>query len=116
MNKKIYIVETASYDGKGSWDTETSTNYFASEARAMAYCERWMANYKKDYPDGIVSMPQERVYHFLCDIEHRQMIDDRWWDIPECRSEMMKDYRSRITAIRKEYGLTSAQVSRFMKL
>lgn len=66
MNRKIYIVETASYNAKsGEWDNNTSTNYFASKAKAAAFCERWMANYKKDIPDGIVRNPKEGLYHFI---------------------------------------------------
>lgn len=53
---KIYIVETASfYADKGTWDTNTSTNYFRSKARAAAFCEKWMANYVRDYANGYVS-------------------------------------------------------------
>lgn len=55
MNK-IYVVETASYyANSGDWETNTSTNYFACKARAMAFCEKWMAQYKRDYPDGYAS-------------------------------------------------------------
>lgn len=70
MNKKIYIVETASYSPKFcEWDEHTSVNYFRSRARAAAFCERWMANYKKDFPNGTVKLlrdkPTDRYrFHF----------------------------------------------------
>lgn len=67
MNSKIYIVETASYNPRtGEWDNHTSVNYFRSKVRAMAFCERWMANYKKDYPDGTASQSNDR-YCFTFD-------------------------------------------------
>ena len=28
---------------------------FSSKAKAMAFCEKWMANYKRDYPNGYTS-------------------------------------------------------------
>ena len=62
---KIYIVETASYDPKScEWDNHTSVNYFRSRVRAEAFCERWMANYQKDYPDGIVRVSNKIRYDF----------------------------------------------------
>lgn len=64
MNDKIYIVETASYNPKScEWDNCTSTNYFRSKARAMVFCERWMANYKRDFPDGTVHQ-SGNIYYF----------------------------------------------------
>lgn len=69
---KIYIVETASYSPKYcEWDNHTSVNYFRSKVRAVAFCERWMANYKKDYPDGDVRLSQtstaDRYYFNFAD-------------------------------------------------
>lgn len=65
---KIYIVETAYYIPKScEWDNHTSVNYFRSKARAMAFCERWMTNYKRDFPDGAVRMSQSKTadcYYF----------------------------------------------------
>lgn len=56
---EIYIVETASYDPTSrEWYNHTSVNYFRSKIRAMAFCERWMADYKRNFPDGNVSMSQ----------------------------------------------------------
>lgn len=64
---KIYIVETASYNSKScEWDNQTSVNYFRSRVRAAAFCEKWMANYKRDFPDGAVRMSLGTVdrYYF----------------------------------------------------
>lgn len=67
MNK-IYIVETASYNPKScEWENQTSMNYFRSKVRAAKFCERWMANYKRDFPDGVVRMSQSAAgarYYF----------------------------------------------------
>ena len=68
MNNKIYIVETASYNAESAeWDNETSRTYFASQKRAKEFCESWMANYKKDCPDGIIRNPKDGLYHFIFD-------------------------------------------------
>lgn len=68
MNPKIYIVETASYSPKScEWDNHTSVNYFRSKVRAMAFCERWMANYKRDYPDGAARQNKDRYYFNFAD-------------------------------------------------
>lgn len=69
---KIYIVETASYNPKScEWDNQTSVKYFRSKVRAVDFCERWMANYKKDYPDGAVRISQtstaDRYYFNFAD-------------------------------------------------
>ena len=64
MNRKIYVVETASFDGKGQWDNETSMNYFSSKAKATMFCKKWMDIYKSDYPDGRI-VDTGKVFHFI---------------------------------------------------
>lgn len=51
----------------------------------------------------------------LCQIELNDLKTDRWWDTPEFRAMWLTEYRRRITSIRKQYGLTSAEVSEFMR-
>lgn len=41
-----------------------------------------------------------------CRVEYANMVCDRWWDCDACRKSEIKAYRSRIAAIRKEYGLS----------
>lgn len=49
----------------------------------------------------------------LCRVEFANMVTDRWWDCDACRKSEIKAYRSRIAAIRKEYGLSYETVSGF---
>lgn len=49
----------------------------------------------------------------LCRVEYADMLCDRWWDCETCRKSEMKSYRSRIAAIRKEYGLNYEAVAEF---
>lgn len=53
---------------------------------------------------------------FLCGLERYEMQQDRWWDCDECRNWMVKEYRSRIAKIRKEYGLSYDEVKEFYAL
>lgn len=52
----------------------------------------------------------------LCRDERECLLCDRWWDTPDYRGERLREYRSRITAIRKEHGLTSSEVAEFMRV
>lgn len=52
----------------------------------------------------------------LCREEYSDLTGDLWWDVPGYRGEHLRAYRSRITAIRKEYGLRSADVAEFMRV
>lgn len=49
----------------------------------------------------------------LCRVEYADMTLDRWWDCDACRKSEVKSYRSRIAAIRKEYGLNYEAVADF---
>lgn len=49
----------------------------------------------------------------LCRAEFADMVCDRWWDCDACRKSEIKAYRSRIAAIRKEYGLSYETVRQF---
>ena len=53
---------------------------------------------------------------FLCDIEHREMLEDRYWDTEDYRAEAIRAYREKITAFRRRYGLTKSEVARFMRV
>ena len=53
---------------------------------------------------------------FLCKLEFNELNEDKWWDVPGYRAAHLKGYRSKITSIRKEYGLTSSEVSGFMRV
>lgn len=52
----------------------------------------------------------------LCQNLYNDMNTDRYWDVDSYRGEALKSYRSRITSIRKEYGLTSTEVQQFMRV
>lgn len=64
---EIYIVETASYNPEScEWDNQTSVNYFRSKVRAMSFCERWMADYKRNFPDGDVRISRGETADRYC--------------------------------------------------
>lgn len=52
---------------------------------------------------------------FLCKVELNDLIADQWWNVPTYREKHLTKYRGRITAIRKEYGLSSKDVKAFMR-
>lgn len=51
-----------------------------------------------------------------CRVEYADMVCDRWWDCDSCRKSELKAYRSRITALRKEYGLSYDDIKPFMNV
>lgn len=53
---------------------------------------------------------------FLCQVEFNDLTADRWWDVPTYREEHLTTYRRKITAIKKRYGLTNADVKKFMRV
>lgn len=53
---------------------------------------------------------------FLCKVEKNELLEDDWWNTPGYRTAHLQSYRRRITEIRKTYGLTSAEVSEFMRV
>ena len=71
---------------------------------------------RREYLDRLAETDPKECGRWLCYVEHRQMSEDRWWDCDGCRKEMLRQYRGKITAIRKKYGLTSTEVSRFMQV
>lgn len=52
----------------------------------------------------------------LCREANELLNEDRWWDTPNYRNEHLADYRREITKIRKEYGLASDEVRRYMRI
>ena len=53
---------------------------------------------------------------WLCYVEHREWMEDRWWDYPEGRDKNIRGYRDRIKDIRQKYGLSKSEVSEFMRV
>lgn len=53
---------------------------------------------------------------FLCQVEFNDLTNDRWWDVPTYRDEHLTTYRRKITTIKKCYGLTNADVKKFMRV
>lgn len=53
---------------------------------------------------------------FLCKVEYTDLMNDRWWDAPDYRATHLQTYRSKITQIRKSYGLKSSDVAEFMRV
>lgn len=71
---------------------------------------------RREYLTELSNIDRAECGLFLCRIECRDLKEDRWWDVPNYRDSHLKEYRSRITAIRKEYGLTSKEVAEFMRV
>lgn len=66
-----------------------------------SYCEALRANNPTEY--GLL----------MCRIEFDVMTNDNWWNTPNYRKTALKEYRARIAAIRKEYGLDYELVKQF---
>lgn len=69
-----------------------------------------------DYLAELSSIDRTACGLLLCKIEFADTTEDRWWDTPDYRATYLKEYRRKITDIRKEYGLRSADVAGFMKV
>lgn len=72
-------------------------NYAAYEKELEKY-------YPKEYA---LTQLRELKNFLLCDM---------WWNTPDYRAIHLREYRSEVTTIRKKYGLTSAEVSEFMRV
>lgn len=78
------------------------------------YTVHWNENRKRtDYLNELC--PKDRGL-WLCKGEYAELCADRWWDTPTYRKEHLQTYRRKITAIKKEYGLTSTEVNQFMRV
>ena len=106
---------------------ELNRKYFVSEVRRKKkgagkgykeYVELcFNENYtRRDYLRELAEVDKSACGLFLCKIEFSDLTEDRWWDTPDYRATHLKDYRRRITELRKEYGLRSADVAEFMKV
>lgn len=109
------------YCGGPSTDTEgyyvlktTRKKKGANKGYKETHTLIWNENRKRsDYLAGLC--PKERGL-WLCMVEYHELCEDRWWDTPTYRATHLQSYRRRITEIRKTYGLTSAEVSEFMRV
>lgn len=71
---------------------------------------------RRDYLRELAEADRAACGVFLCRVEFNELTEDKWWDTPGYRNTHLKEYRSRITSIRKEYGLRSADVAEFMRV
>lgn len=71
---------------------------------------------RREYLNRMAEIDRRECGLFMCKMEWMQWRDDRWWDNDTYREENLRYYRSTITSIRKEYGLTSSDVKQYMKL
>lgn len=73
----------------------------------------WRWTDRKGYCEALQRNSPVEYGLMLCRIEHNGITDDKWWDTPSYRKIAIKDYRSRIAAIRKKYGLSYDSVKKF---
>ena len=71
---------------------------------------------RNEYLSEFARIDRHECGLFLCKVEFNELIEDRWWDVPDYRATHLQAYRHKITEIRKTYGLTSAEVSEFMRV
>lgn len=107
--------------------TKLNDNAFAVRARRKkkgadkgykyTYTTVWSGEMTRaEYLNRLVGIDRRQCGLFLCRLELNELTGDRWWDVPSYRAAHLKGYRSKITAIRKEYGLTSTEVRGFMRV
>lgn len=70
----------------------------------------------RDYLRELAQIDRKKCGELMCAIEMQDATIDRWWDCDSYRGEFLANYRRRIAQIRKEYGLTSNDVKRFMRV
>ena len=89
----------------------------AGKGYKISYSKEWREGVRPiDYLTELNSIDRTACGLLLCRIEHNDLTTDRWWDTPNYRATHLREYRGKITSIRKEYGLTSAEVSEFMRV
>ena len=96
---------------------ETRKKKGAGKGYKVSYTKVWREGVKpRDYLTELAAIDARACGLFLCRIEYADTTEDRWWDTPEYRTTHLKDYRRKITAIQKEYGLHSVDVAEFMRV
>lgn len=76
----------------------------------------WRWSDRKAYCAAMAELFPKEYGLMLCREANELLNEDRWWDTPNYRNEHLADYRREITKIRKEYGLTSDEVRRYMRI
>lgn len=83
--------------------------------KRIVTCEFDESRSRADYLRELAEIDRAACGRFMCEIERADLMCDRYWDVPEYRAEYLNGYRSRINRIRKEYGLSRAEVAEFMR-
>lgn len=71
---------------------------------------------RREYLNELAKIDPRECGLFLCKVEKNELLEDDWWNTPGYRATHLQAYRRKITEIRKAYGLTSAEVSEFMRV
>lgn len=71
---------------------------------------------RRAYLNELAKIDRRECGLFLCKVEKNELLWDDWWNTPGYRATHLQAYRRKITEIRKTYGLTSAEVSEFMRV
>lgn len=89
----------------------------AGKGYKVTYKTVWRDGVKpRDYVNELAEADSIAAGRLLCNVEFADLMNDRWWDVPNYRAEHLRTYRSRITSIRKQYGLRSTDVAEFMRV
>lgn len=89
----------------------------AGKGYKVTYSMVWREGMRPcDYLNELAETDRTAAGRLLCNAEFTDLMTDQWWNVPSYRAEHLRQYRSRITAIRKRYGMKSADVAEFMKV
>lgn len=76
----------------------------------------WRWNDRRAYRAALAELFPREYALMLCREEMQLLTEDRWWDTPDYRANHIQQYRRTITSIRKQYGLSSADVCEFFRV
>lgn len=106
LNGMAYAIHRKTIKSKG-----------AGKGQKYAYTKVWSGRMtRNEYLGELARIDRKECGLFLCKVEYAELCADRWWDTPGYRATHLTAYRRKITELRKEYGLTSAEVSEFMRV
>lgn len=105
LNRMAYAIHT------------TKKKKGAGKGYKVTYTAVWSDRMtRNEYLNELARIDRKECGLFLCKIEKNELLEDEWWNTPDYRATHLQGYRRIITEIKKAYGLTSAEVSEFMRV
>lgn len=106
LNRVAYATHRKTIKSKG-----------AGKGNKYAYTTVWSDRMtRNEYLNELARIDPRGCGLFLCKVEKTELMEDDWWNTPAYRATHLQAYRRKITELRKTYGLTSAEVSEFMRV